>query len=224
MLKSRIAPILALSLAALALSAAACIGGGGGGPKATPTPELPGPDDALGMWVSENRNVGFVFNCDDAQRGVDTGKLCARLVGERGTRQAYDLGPTFSDPTALAILEQAPEGWVVLSVENRDPSAPAVPGIDWPLTVGDAVVVIGLGEVDCLRIREQPTQLGKQLACMYDGTTAIVQEGPIDSETFTWWRIAGEGFNGWAAGAWLRLQDAIADALQPPADGEDAAQ
>ena len=50
---------------------------------------------------------------------------------------------------------------------------------------------------------------------MPDGTTAIVQEGPVDAETFTWWRIAGDGFNGWAAGTWLRLPEAIAQALQP---------
>ena len=50
---------------------------------------------------------------------------------------------------------------------------------------------------------------------MPDGTKAIVQEGPVEAETFTWWRIAGDGFNGWAAGAWLRLQDEIARVLQP---------
>ena len=87
-----------------------------------------------------------------------------------------------------------------------------MPGIAWPLQVGDQVVVIGLGESDCLRIREQPTQQGKQLNCVPDGTKAIVQEGPTEAETFTWWRIAGDGFNGWAAGTWLRLPDAVAAA------------
>jgi hypothetical protein len=117
------------------------------------------------------------------------------------------------ETTKSALVEQKPEGWTIISVTNRDPSAGAVPGIPWPLQVGDQVIVIGLGETDCLRIREQPTQQGKQLTCVPDGTTAIIQEGPTDAETFTWWRIAGEGFNGWAAGAWLRLPDAIAAAL-----------
>ena len=207
------------SIAALALigglAAAAC-GGGSSKPASTPTPKVSGPLDALADWVRANRNVDFVGECASAKPGVDVGKTCATQVGSRGTRRAFNLGPTFSDSTALAILEQKPEGWTVLSVKNRDPSAPAVPGIAWPLQVGDQVIVIGLGDPDCLRIREQPTQQGKQLACMSDGTKAIVQEGPVEAETFTWWRIAGDGFNGWAAGTWLRLPEAIAQALATP--------
>jgi hypothetical protein len=185
-------------------------------PKATPTPSEPGPEDVIAQWVRDKRNVDFIGDCSKAQQGIDTGKLCITLAGTRGTRRAYYLGPTFSDYTALAMVEQTPAGWTVLSVTNRDPSAGAVPGIAWPLQAGDAVVVIGLGENDCLRIREQPTQQGKQLNCVPDGTKAIVQEGPVEAETFQWWRIAGDGFNGWAAGTWLRLPEAIAQALTPP--------
>jgi hypothetical protein len=194
---------------------AAC-GGGDSKPSATATPTPIGALDALADWVRINRNVDFVGECTNAKPGVDVGKTCATLVGSRGTRRAYSIGPTFSEGTGLAILEQKPEGWAVLSVKNRDPSTAAVPGIDWPLQVGDQVVVIGLGEPDCLRIRDAATQEGKQLNCMPDGTTAIVQEGPIEAETFIWWRIAGDGFNGWAAGTWLRLPEAIAQALATP--------
>jgi hypothetical protein len=208
---------LALVFAAtLALLAAACFDDGGSGePEATPTPSLPGPTDAIAEWVANNRSVEFIPNCDDARPGLDVGKLCARLKGERGPRRAYDLGPTFSDPTALALVEDSPQGWRIISVTNIDPSKPQLPGIDWPLESGDAVLVIGLGENDCLSIRKEPTQQAERLNCMPDGTKAIVQEGPVEAETFTWWRIAGDGFNGWAAGAWLRLEDEIARALQP---------
>jgi hypothetical protein len=192
--------------------------GGDGTPEGTPTPDHPGPEQVLADWVAANRNITFIANCDDAQDGVDVGRLCATLVGERGTRRAFALGPTFSPPTALAILEERPgEGWVILSVSNRDPSQGEIPGIPWPLQSGDAVVVIGLGENDCLSIREEPSQTAERLNCMPDGTRAIVQEGPTEAETFTWWKIAGDGFNGWAAGTWLRLEDAIAAALQPQA-------
>jgi len=207
---------LLASLAVLCILLAAC-GGGDNPPDATPTPERPGPEQVLGDWVAANRNINFVPNCGDAKDGVDIGKLCATLIGERGTRRAFALGPTFSDPTALAILEEKPEGWVILSVANRDPSQGEIPGIPWPLQGGDRVVVIGLGENDCLSIRDQPSQTAERLNCMPDGTRAIVQEGPEDAETFTWWRIAGDGFNGWAADSWLRLEDAIAAALQPQA-------
>ncbi len=215
--------VLALSSSLLA---AACFGGNGGtsGGRATSTPKVPGSIDVLADWVRQNRNVDFVGDCKNAKPGLDVGKLCVSLAGTRGTRQAYHLGPTFSEYTALALVEQAQGGWTVLSVKNRDLSAGAVPGIDWPLQVGDQVVIIGLGQNDCLRIREQATQQGKQLDCVPDGAKAIVQEGPIDAETFTWWRIAGDGFNGWAAGAWLRLPDAIAAALNPPTPQATAAQ
>jgi hypothetical protein len=208
--------LLLASISTLAIVLAAC-GGGDDTPKATPTPERPSAQDVLGQWVAANRNVTFIPNCGDAKQGVDTGKLCATLVGERGTRRAFALGPTFSDPTALAILEEKPDGWEILSVTNQDPSQGAIPGIPWPLQPGDRVVVIGLGENDCLSIRKDPSQQGERLNCMPDGTRAIVQEGPTDAETFTWWKIAGDGFNGWAANNWLRLEDAIAAALQPQA-------
>jgi len=213
----------ALGLGALALLAAmlfaACGVLGGDGedtPEATPTPAKPGPEDALAQWVSDNRSVGFVGECGNAQPGVDVGKLCATFAGERGPRRAYYLGPTFSEATALAFLEDTADGWVVLSVRNNDPSQPSIPGIDWPLEAGDAVVFIGLGEGECLSIREQPTQQSQRLDCRPDGTRAIIQEGPVEAETITWWRVAGEGFVGWAAGTWMRLPEAIAQALNPP--------
>jgi hypothetical protein len=202
------------AIVASAVVLAAC-GGGDDTPDATPTPERPGPEQILGQWVAENRNITFIPDCADAKDGVDVGKLCATLVGERGTRRAFALGPTFSDPTALAILEDKADGWEILSVTNRDPSQGAIPGIPWPLQSSDRVVVIGLGENDCLNVREQPSQTAPASICIADGTTAIVQEGPEEAETFRWWRIAGEGFNGWAVDTWLRLEDAIAAALQP---------
>ncbi len=210
--------IRAVSLLAIlltVLSAAAC-SGGSSEPKATPTPAEPSPIEVIGDWVRTNRNVDYVGDCSNAKPGVDVGKLCVTEAGSRGTRKAFFLGPTFSDNTALALVEHTPTGWTVLSVKNRDPNAGPGTIIDWPLQVGDNVVVIGVGDSDCLRVREQPTQQGNQLSCLPDGTTAIVQEGPVDAETFTWWRIAGDGFNGWAAGTWLRLPEAIAQALQPP--------
>lgn len=208
-----LAATIALAIVA-SLTAAAC-SGGDSGPKATPTPTKPGPTEAIAQWVAENRNVGFLTNCADAVRGQDTGKVCVTLKGQRGNLQAYDMGPTFAQPTALVLVEERPEAWVVLSVENIDLSGGAVPGIPWPLQIGDPVLVVGLEDPDCLRIREQPSQTGAQTNCIPAGMRAIVQEGPVDADTFTWWRITGDGFGGWAAGTWLRLEDAIADALNP---------
>jgi len=213
---ARTASILTLAMCS-AFVLAGCFGGGGDdAPAATPTPSLPGPEDAIAGWVAANRSVGYVGDCANAKRGEAAGKLCSAQVGERGTRRAYALGPTFSEPTALAIVEDTAQGWTIYSVENNDPSQQQIPGIDWPLEVGDRVIVIGLGEGDCLSIREQPSQEAERQICMADGTSAIVQEGPVDAEGFTWWRISGEGFSGWGAGTWLRLEEAIRDALNPP--------
>lgn len=204
-----------IAIATIAIFAAACSGGGDSEPKATPTPTKPGPTDAIAQWVADNRNVGFLPNCADAVRGQDTGKVCVSLKGQRGTLQAYDMGPTFAQPTALVLVEEQTDAWVVISVENIDLSGGAVPGIPWPLQIGDPVVVVGLVDPDCLRIREQPSQSAAQLLCVPQGTRLIVQEGPVDADTFTWWRVTGDGIAGWAAATWLRLEDAVADALNP---------
>ena len=195
---------------------AGCSGGGDDTPDATATPALPGPEDAIAEWVDKNRSVSYVGDCSKANPGEDAGKLCSQQIGERGRRRAYSIGPTFSEPTALAIVEDTAQGWTIFSVENQDPSEQQIPGIDWPIEAGDRVIVIGLGENDCLSIREQPTVEAARTICMPDGTTAIVQEGPVEADGFTWWRIAGEGFSGWGAGDWLRLEEAIRDALNPP--------
>ena len=211
-MSTRVLLPFAFTLIALATVLASC-SGGGSTPKATPTPSVPGPEAVIGQWVHDNRNVDFVGLCQNAKQGVDVGKLCTSELGQRGTRRAYSLGPTFSDPTARVMVETQQDGtWKVLSVDNVDPNASGIPGIDWPLQAGDAVVVIGLGGSDCLSIRDKPTQQGKRLDCVPGGTKAIVQAGPTQAETFTWWQIAGDGFNGWAAGTWLRLQDAVASA------------
>jgi len=205
----------------IAATLVAC-SGGSSTPKATPTPTTPGPVEVIAQWVHDNRNVDFIGECSSAKQGVDIGKLCVSVAGQRGTLRAYNLGPTFSDPTALAMLQQDKDGtWKVLSVTNRDPSAGDVPGIAWPLEIGDQVVVVGLAEGDCLNVRDTPSTKGKQIICVPQGTKAIIQDGPQQGENYTWWKLSGAqgdvGFAGWAADKWLRLPEAIAQALQPQA-------
>ena len=204
-----------------AIALTAC-SGGSSKPKASPTPSTPSAVDVIAQWVHDNRNVDFVGDCDNAKQGVDIGKLCVRIAGRRGTLWAYNLGPTFSDPTALAMLQQQKDGtWKVLSVTNRDPSSGDVPGIAWPLEIGDQVVVVGLAQGDCLNVRDTPSTKGKQIACVPQGTKAIIQDGPQQGESYTWWKVSGDagtgGFAGWAADKWMRLPEAIAQALQPQA-------
>jgi hypothetical protein len=210
-----------VAVCGVGLALAAC-SSGPSKPKASPTPSVPTPEDVIGQWVHTNRNVDYLGNCQLAKQGVDIGKLCVSVAGTRGKLRAYNLGPTFSDPTALAMVEQQKDNtWKLLTVTNNDPSAGDVPGIPWPLEVGDQVVVVGLADGDCLKIHDTPSQTGKQSACEAQGATGIIQEGPTQAENFTWWRVSGNGpagaFNGWAVDKWLRLSSAIAQLLQPPA-------
>jgi hypothetical protein len=206
------------------VTTAGCFGIGGGDdadktPDPTATPPVPGVEDVIGEWVRSNRNVDYVGDCTEAQPGVDVGKLCSTLAGTRGPTRAYTLGPTFSEYTSTMLIQEAPDvGWTVLSVEIRDPNA-EVPGIDWPLALSDTVLFIGLGE-ECLSIREQPALAAARTICMADGTEAIIQDGPIDADGFTWWQVAGDGFAGWAVDVYMRLPEAIAQLYETPVPTE----
>ena len=217
---------LAPMFLAAAIFASACFGVGGGSgdktPDPSPTPPLPTAEDVISGWVRENRSVDYIGECSKAKPGVDVGKLCSTLVGQRGRNRAYTLGPTFSEYTSTLLMEEdASAGWLVLSVNNRDPNA-EVPGIDWPLTPGDRVIFIGLGPDDCLSIREQPAIAGNRTICMPDGTEAIIQDDPLtgpkglEADGFTWWHVAGDGFNGYAVDIYMRLPEALAGALATP--------
>lgn len=205
----------------IALLAAGCgvIGGGDDAdktPDPTATPPLPTAEVVIGDWVRENRNVDYIGDCTEAQQGVDVGKLCSTLVGQRGRNRAYHLGPTFSEFTTEMLMEESTEaGWTILTVMNRDPNQ-AIPGIDWPLEPGDGVVFVGLGETDCLNIREQPAVAAAATICMGDGNTAIILDGPIDADGYTWFNVAGEGFSGWAIETYMRLPEAIAQLYATP--------
>ena len=70
-------------LTIVVMSLVAC-SGGDDAPKATATPTLPGPEDAIAAWVDTNRSVGYVGDCSKANPGEDAGKLCSLQIGERG--------------------------------------------------------------------------------------------------------------------------------------------
>ena len=81
-------------------------------------------------------------------------------------------------------------------------------------------MIVGLD--DCLSVRDTPSQTGKRTACIPLGTTAIIQDGPTQAETYTWWKIsgtdkAGNDFNGWAVDKYMRLPDALIAVLHPGA-------
>jgi hypothetical protein len=215
---------LPLGLLSLLVFAPACDTFGGGGeetgaastenaPEGTPQANVESPETALERWVQNRLNVGFVANCDDASRPDDIGKQCATRRGERDGMFAFELGPAFSDYTRLIILSRAGDSWTIAHMENRDPNAPDVPGIPWPLQAGAELVVAGT-DPDCLRIREQPGVDAEQVECLADGTDVLITEGPVQIDDFDWWRLEGYG---WAVGNYLRYEEDVEDA--PPVEG-----
>ena len=167
----------------------------------SPTPATP-PEEALRLWVERRLNQGFVADCDEARRPDDVGKQCARLRGERDGLLAYELGPTFGEPTRLMILQAIGGSWTIAYLEERDPDLAPVPGIPWPLETGATVVVVGTSR--CLRVREEPGLQAREVDCLENGTVVTTGAGPVERDGLEWWRLEGYG---WSAGRWLRYPE-----------------
>jgi hypothetical protein len=166
------------------------------------------PEDALGFWVRNRLNQGFVANCDDAKRPQDNGKQCARFLKQRTVGEieylAYGVGPVFFFPTRIFVLTRAADSWSLVRLQELDPNAP-VPGIPWPISVGADLVVAGTG--DCLNVRERPGTGAPEVECLPDGTSVKVAAGPVEIDGLEWWQL--EVWGGWSSSDYLRYPDDI---------------
>jgi hypothetical protein len=175
------------------------------GPTGTVESGLP-PESAIGFWVQNRLNQGFVPDCEDASRPEDVGKQCARYLKTRtvGPTEyvAYGLGPVFQYPTRIFILTRAENGWSLVRLQELDPGAP-VPGMPWPIAVGADLVVVGTG--DCLNVRERPGVGAPEVECLPDGTEVKVAAGPVEIDGIEWWQL--EVWNGWSSSDYLRYPD-----------------
>jgi hypothetical protein len=201
--------IAALALGTAALLLTACFGGGGGGPGITITPgptatatvvEISSPADAITSYMAEEGEE-YAGDCADTTVEEDTGKICTTLQEEKDGRQAYLAGPTFSEFNTWLFVERADGRWSVSSTQPFHIEAADVPGVPWPLSVGDTAVVTGTG--NCLNVREGPGLDAPTIDCLADGTEIVVAQGPLAADGFLWWRLDGRA--GWVASDWLRL-------------------
>ncbi len=69
-----------------------------------------------------------------------------------------------------------------------------------PLAVGSTAKVTGAGTNDCLRVHSTPATTAPVVACLADGASMLVTDGPITADGYTWWRL---GALGWSASAYL---------------------
>lgn len=191
----------------MALLATGCLSAGGGKQserQTTPTAEslAESPEAVIQLYVEKLLNRLWAGDCRQAT-GEDRGALCITKRGERGRYVAYNLGPTFSDPSAIVLLKKSDEGlWEIESVIPRDPNQPDDGRTPWPLEIGEIVVVAGTG--DCLNVREEPRLDAKVLFCRPDGWKFIIQGGPMEQGGYIWWQLGGEG---WAVQDYLRYPE-----------------
>ena len=85
--------------------------------------------------------------------------------------------------------------WQLLkSVEPR-------PGVTWGTTTGlssgASARVANTGS--CLNIRRAPATTGGIFACLLDGTTVTLRDGPVEADGYRWWLIEAGAVRGWAA-------------------------
>lgn len=73
------------------------------------------------------------------------------------------------------------------------------------LTVGSAVQVTGTGG-DGLNVRSSAASTGTVVGVEKDGAGGVVQEGPVVSGSFIWWRVQWKsGVMGWSVATYLKL-------------------
>ena len=84
---------------------------------------------ALGLALT----AGMVYagDCAATRSPDDIGKICSKLVDERGTLRAYLIGRTFSEFSTWVFVEQSATGWSVVGTSPLDFFAAAV-AIPWP--------------------------------------------------------------------------------------------
>ncbi|MCX6087489.1 MAG: GH25 family lysozyme [Caldiserica bacterium] len=73
------------------------------------------------------------------------------------------------------------------------------------LTVGSAVEVTGTGG-DGLNVRSSADGAGAVVGVEMDGARGVAQEGPVVSDSFTWWRVQWKsGVMGWSVDKYLKV-------------------
>lgn len=88
------------------------------------------PEGALASFISA-QGQAFAGACADTSAPEDIGKVCVRLVEERGGVRAYLAGRTFSEFDRWLFVAQDSAGWTVIADAPLNPSADTM-SIPWP--------------------------------------------------------------------------------------------
>jgi hypothetical protein len=130
------------------------------------------------------------------------------LVGD-GPRQSdghtwwdlQTLGWAVADYLAPVTAPAAPASPASIAPPLGAGTAPAAAPTPPAVGVGATVKVTGTG--DCLRIHAEPSLASASATCLPDGTSAVVQDGPVQADRHTWWLLNA---GGWAVGDYLQAE------------------
>jgi hypothetical protein len=114
---SNATPLLAgllLGLAAVLLHGCAHDPGASASAPVEPTPEA-----AIGAFVQASGDE-YAGLCEQTRSPVDIGKVCSKLIEQRGPVQAHLIGRTFSEFSTWVFVTPQDNGWTVLGTETLD--------------------------------------------------------------------------------------------------------
>ncbi len=194
-------------------------GGGGSGSsggtnsassKNTPQPVASGTaqaetvtaEQALTDYIKTQLNQDYAGDCTTAIVPQGTG-ICSADRGSRDDEKAFLIGPSSFNFTTWVFLKKTGTAWSVESTLPVKPETVNAPGAPWPLEKGATVVVEGTGT--CLNVRVSPSIKADAVDCIADGTTIVLEDGPVTADGYDWWRPQDR--SGWVVGDYLRYAD-----------------
>jgi hypothetical protein len=112
--KARLLAGLLLGLAVVVLHGCARDGGASASAPVEPTPEA-----AIGAYVQASGSE-YAGLCELTRSPDDIGKICSKLIEQRGSTQAHLIGRTFSEFSTWVFVTPHDGGWTVLGTEALD--------------------------------------------------------------------------------------------------------
>jgi hypothetical protein len=77
------------------------------------------PEAAIEVLVRSNGGQ-YAGPCEQTRSPEDIGKICSKLIEQRGTLQAHLIGRTFSEFSTWVFITPRDTGWAVLGTEELD--------------------------------------------------------------------------------------------------------
>ena len=114
----------------------------------------------------------------------------------RFVNHAYSLGMESVSVWRYGVT--SPDVWQLLkSAPPQSGVVPPTPTSGPGLSIGGSAKVANTGS--CLNIRKAPATTAGIFACLWDGTTVTVRDGPVEADGYRWWLIEAGAVRGWAA-------------------------